>query len=180
VLTTSEYQIDRLSFVRDPGLIRPRYGLARSGAYFADRYRLRIPEWELDLVSEPLVAAPAHLFPIEYWSGPTRVAGTIGEQPVHGLGFHERTWVFTRDFELVDVLRQSLRHLPPEALGPGAAPPLALANLAWEVDAFLSHGGRAAARAHLIERLQPHVARLAAPYRAHLQTIVDDLLAALR
>jgi len=179
VLTTSEYQVDRLSFVRDPGHIRPRYGLSRRGGYFADRYRLRIPAWEIDLCSEPLVAAPAHAFPIEYWSGPTRIRGTVGEQPVRGVGFHERTWVFTRDFELVDVLRNTLRHLPQEALPPGAPEPLALANLAWEVDAFLSHGGRAAAREHLQQRIRPHLERLAEPHRAHALRILDDLLDAL-
>jgi len=179
VLTTSEYQVERLSFVRDPGVIRPRYPLTRGAGYLADRYRLRIPDWELDLTSEPLVAAPAHALPIEYWSGPARVQGTLGEQPVRGFGFHERTHVFARDFELVDVLRGSLRHLPAEALPAGSPAGPALANLAWEVDAFLSHGGRAAARTHLRTRLRPHLEQLAEPHRGHVLRILDDLVAAL-
>ena len=145
----------------------------------SDRYRLRVPAWELELTSAPLVAAPAHLFPIEYWSGPTRIEGTLGEQPLRGFGFHERTMVWTRDFELVEVLRATLRHLPADALPADSPTPLALANLAWEVDAFLSHGGRAAARDFLRSRLQPHLACLAAPHRDHVLQIYADLYAAL-
>jgi hypothetical protein len=51
---------------------------------------------------------------------------------------------------------------------------------AWEVDAFLSHGGRAAAREHLRTRLRPDVERLAEPHRSHVRQILDDLDAALQ
>lgn len=179
VVATSEFTVERRSFVRDPQLIRPRSRLTRGAQYMGDAYRLVVPAWELDVVSEPLVAAPAHVLPIEYWSGPTALAGTVGGRPVRGFGFNERTWAFTRDYELVDVLRATLRHLPAEAFPADSPGPLALADQAWEVDAFLSHGGRAAARAHLRERLHPHVAALTEPHRAHVAQIVADLEAAL-
>ncbi|MBX3026559.1 secreted hydrolase [bacterium] len=180
VVATSELTIERHSWVRDPGRVRPRSRLTRGAQYLADRYRLIVPAWELDVCSEPLVPAPAHVLPIEYWSGPTRVRGAVGGRPVRGLGFHERTWVFARDFELVDVLRGTLRHLPADAF-PAASPgPLALSDQAWEVDAFLSHGGRAAARAHLRNRLRPHVEALAEPHRGHVLRIMADLDATLR
>jgi hypothetical protein len=144
VLATTEFAIERMSFVRDPGHVRPRYPLTRGAKYFTDRYRLRVPAWDLDLVSEPLVPAPAHALPIEYWSGPTRVHGSMGGRFVQGFGFHERTFAFARDFELVDVLRGTLRHLPDDAFPPHLTPGArGLADLVWEVDAFLSHGGRA-------------------------------------
>lgn len=180
VLCTTEYELERTSFVRDPEQVRPSRPLTRGGKWMSDGYRLRVPAWELELTSAPLVPAPAHLFPIEYWSGPTRIAGTLGEQPLRGFGFHERTMVWTRDFELVDVLRATLRHLPADALPPHSPPPLTLADLVWEVDAFLSHGGRAAAREHLRTRVQPHLERLAAPHREHVLEICADLDAALR
>ncbi|MFN8640878.1 MAG: secreted hydrolase [Candidatus Binatia bacterium] len=179
VVATSEFTVERQSWVRDPGLVRPRSRLTRGPQYLADRYRLLIPAWELDVVSTPLVPAPAHVLPIEYWSGPTRIAGTVGGRPVRGLGFNERTWVFARDFELVDVLRGTLRHLPADAFPAGSPGPQALADQAWEIDAFLSHGGRAAARAHLRDRLRPHVERLAEPHRSHVRQIVADLESAL-
>ena len=43
--------------------------------YFPHRYRLRVPEWEMDVEAEPLVDAPAHRLPIEYWTGPVRIHG---------------------------------------------------------------------------------------------------------
>jgi predicted secreted hydrolase len=179
VLSTTEFDVTRLSYVRDPGVVRPSTPLGRGPKYLADRYRLRIPSWQTELFSEPLVAAPAHAFPIEYWSGPTRIQGSVAGRPVQGFGFHERTHVFTRDFELVDVLRGTLRHLPEAAFPAGSPGPLGLANLVWEVDAFLSHGGRADARHHLRARVCPHLERLGEPHRAHVLQIADDLEAAL-
>lgn len=179
VLATSEFDVERLSFVRDPGAVRPMYALTRGAKYFADRYRLRVPAWELELFSEPLVAAPAHGLPIEYWSGPTRVEGSMAGRAVRGFGFHERTFAFTRDFELVDVLRKTLRHLPESAFPPGSASGRELGDQVWEVDAFLSHGGRADARYHLRTRVRPLLERLAEPARAHVLQIADDLDATL-
>ena len=179
VLATTEFEIDRLSFVRDPRIVRPMHALGRGAAYFADRYRLRVPAWELDLCSEPLVPAPAHALPVEYWSGPTRVQGTVAGRAVRGFGFHERTLAFTRDFELVDVLRATLRHLPDDALPPGSRGALWLADLVWEVDAFLSHGDRAGARDHLRRRARPLLAGLSEPARAHVLQIADDLAQSL-
>ena len=172
---TTEFTIERLSFVRDPGDVPPRYPLTRGAKYFTDRYRLQVPAWGLEVESEPLVAAPAHLLPIEYWSGPTRVRGRMGGRSVNGFGFHERTFVLARDFELVDVLRATLRHLPEGAFPAGSPGPLGLANLVWEVDAFLSHGGRRAAREHLHGRVRPWLEQLAEPHRAHTLQILGDL-----
>ena len=179
VLATTEFEIERLTFVRDPGAIRPRLAVSRDPKYFTDVYRLRIPAWEIDVTSEPLVAAPAHDFPIEYWSGPTRLCGTMAGRPVGGLGFHERTLPFTRDFELVEVLRSSLRHLPPGAFPPDGPTSAAAADLVWEIDGFLSHQDRAGARRYLATRIRPVVERLADRHRVHLRQIVDDLDARL-
>jgi hypothetical protein len=174
-LATTEYELDRLTFVRDPGLVRPRFGLTGGPRYFTDSYRLRIPAWDLDVRSDPLVSAPAHAFPIEYWSGPTRLRGTMAGQPVGGFGFHERTLVFARDFELVDVLRDSVRHLAPEAFlaaWPGAT---VAGNVVWELDAFLSHGDRAGARDWLVTRVRPLLDGLRPAWRNDLLAIVADL-----
>lgn len=176
---TTELTVERLSFVRDPGHVPPRYPLTRGPTYFADRYRLAIPAWELELESAPLVAAPAHALPIEYWSGPTRVRGRMAGQTVQGFGFHERTFVFARDFELVDVLRSTVRHLPPASLPAGTPGPLELANMVWEIDAFLSHGDRRGARRYLHDRVRPHLAQLAEPQRGALLQIAADLDQAL-
>lgn len=179
VLATTEFEIERLSFVRDPQIVRSRYRLTRGAQYMTDRYRLRIPAWDLDVFSEPLVAAPAHALPIEYWSGPTRIQGIMDGRGVRGFGFHERTLVFARDFELVDVLRQSLRHLPPAAFRAADCGPLELSNRVWEVDGFLSHGDRRGARRHLETRVRPDLERLDESCRAHILQILTDLLAAL-
>jgi len=178
VQATTEFAIERLSFVRDPGHVRPQYPLTRSAKYFADRYRLRVPAWELDVYSEPLVAAPAHALPIEYWSGPTRVRGSMQGRPVQGFGFHERTLAFARDFELVDVLRSTIRHLPADAFPVDSPGPIALADRVWEVDGFLSHRGRAQAREYLRAHVRPWLERLA-QQREHVLQILADLEALL-
>jgi hypothetical protein len=179
VLATTEFEIERHTFARDPRVIRPRLAITRGPKYFTDVYRLRIPAWELDVRSEPLVTAPAHDFPIEYWSGPTRLRGTMAGRPVEGIGFHERTLPFARDFELIEVLRESIRHLPPQAFPPDGPTPATAADLVWELDAFLSHHDRVAARRFLETRIRPVIDGLADRYRAHLRQIADDLDALL-
>ena len=166
--STTDFTVERMSFVRDPGVVVPRYPL-RGAKYFTDRYRLRIPAWDLDVVSEPLVAAPAHALPIEYWSGPTRIRGTLDGKPVTGFGFHERTLALSRDFELVDVLRSTLRHLRSDRL----------ADRVWEIDAFLGHGDNQGAVRYLDRRIRPEIASLPEVSRAAVATLVDDLRDAL-
>ena len=176
--STTDFEIEPLSFVRDPGTVQPRRALP-GARYFTDRYRLRIRGWRVDLVSEPLVATPAHLFPIEYWSGPTRLSGTLDGMAVSGFGFHERTLVWSRDFELVDVMRRTLRHLPAAAFASAGTSGAALANSVWEIDGFLSHGDQQGALRHLRTRVRPELDRLEEPHRSHLQTIADDTAEAL-
>jgi hypothetical protein len=97
---------------------------------------------------------------------------------VTGFGFHERTLPFARDFELVDVLRGSLRHLPADAF-PGGSSPSTAADLAWEIEALLARRDRAAARRYLRTRIVPILEQLADPHRTHLRQIATDLEAAL-
>ncbi|GIW40954.1 MAG: hypothetical protein KatS3mg076_1531 [Candidatus Binatia bacterium] len=175
VRNTTEIEVEWLSFVRDPRQVRPLARLTEGPAYFGDRYRLRVPAWGLELFSESIVPAPAHRLPIEYWSGPTRLRGSMEGRPVEGFGFYERTHVFARDFELVDVLRKSVRHLPESAVPRGALGPLEIANRVWEIDAFLSHGDRKGALRYLGEEVRPHLASVAEPYRGQLLTIARDL-----
>jgi hypothetical protein len=178
VASTTEFHLERRSFVRDPEIVMPRAPLEGT-KYFADRYRLRIPFWGLDLLSEPFVAAPGHAFPVEYWSGPTRLTGTLEGAPVSGFGFDERTRVYCRDFEIVEVLRDTLQHLPPAALPAGGPDGTALANLAWEIDAFIGDGEPQAAVRYLNARVRPVIEALVEPHRGHVRIIVDDAADAL-
>ena len=82
------------------------------------------------------------------------------------------------DFELVEVLRSSLRHLPPMSV-PDGPPAGALANRVWEIDAFLSHGNRVAARRYLASHIRPTLEQLHHSVRAHLLLVAADLDAAL-
>ena len=175
VLATTDFEVEPLSFVRDPGHVDPLFRLSRRPAWLVDRYRLRVPAWELDVVSEPLVPAPAHAFPIEYWSGPTRITGTRAGRAVAGFGFHERTRILFRDFELVEALRATLRHLPADAFPAGSPGAPTLGNRVWEVDAFLSRGAREEALAYLRAHVRPEIERLVPPHRDPPLALLDDL-----
>ena len=78
-LFVDDVATDILTYLRDPGLIEPLLadvqelaGRRSSIRYFFDAFRLRAPSLALDVVASPLVAAPAHHMPIDYFSGPTR------------------------------------------------------------------------------------------------------------
>ena len=69
-----------------------------------DRHRLTCRKLDLDLVGEPLVAAPAHALPLEYMEGPYWYCGTFRGEPVSGFAFYERSLALYRKWELADVL----------------------------------------------------------------------------
>jgi hypothetical protein len=173
--TTTDFRIERLSFVRDPRKVEPLLSLPGGARWFTDRYRLLVPSWDLDIVAEPIVPAPAHRLPIEYWSGPTRIAGTMDGRPVTGFGFHERTLALTRDFELVDMLRETVRRLPGEAAPEGGPAPSALADLVWRIDGFLGHRDAEGALRFLRDGVRPELEKIAPPHRGEILEMADDL-----
>jgi CrtC N-terminal lipocalin domain len=98
------------SYVRWPECIRTLVPPPAKARYLSDRHRLTSHKLDLDLTAEPLVAAPAHLLPLEYMAGPFRYEGTLRGEPVSGFAFYERSMALYRDWELVEVL---------EVAGPG-------------------------------------------------------------
>jgi hypothetical protein len=178
VASTTEFHLERRSFARDLQAGAAPYS-AEARKYFSDRYRLYVPSWSLDLVSEPLIAAPALELPMAYWNGSTRLAGTLDGVPVSGFGFDERTYALFRDFELVDVLRETLRRLPATALGACDLGPATLADRAWEIDGFIANGDPQGAIRHLNSEVRPALDVLAEPHRSHVLAIVDDAAGAM-
>ncbi|HET9892493.1 MAG TPA: lipocalin-like domain-containing protein [Mycobacterium sp.] len=103
------------SYVRWPEAIRPLVRPLAPARYMPDRHRITCATLQLDLIGEPLVAAPAHGLPIEYMEGPYRYHGTMWGNPVSGFAFNERSLALYRDWELVEVLSTTVASLtPPE------------------------------------------------------------------
>jgi predicted secreted hydrolase len=177
VRATTDFRVERLTFVRDPRLILPRKPLAPGGAFFTDRFHLTVREWELSVTAEPYVPAPAHEMPIEYWNGPVRLIGQMGGRPVSGFGFHERSKMWFRPHELVYTLRETLHHLP--ATGHAGVSPRALANRVWQCDVLLARGDRAGARQYLETHVAPGIALLGTPARDAAFDVYDALLESL-
>jgi hypothetical protein len=92
------------SYVRWPETVRPLVRPLAPARYMPDRHRITCATMQLDLIGEPLVAAPAHRLPIEYMEGPYRYRGTLWGKPVTGFAFNERSLALYRDWELVEVL----------------------------------------------------------------------------
>lgn len=99
-----DIEVTVTSYVRWPESVRPLVRPPVAARYMPDRHRLTSRKLDLDLVGEPLVAAPAHALPIEYMEGPYRYAGTLRGKPVSGFAFYERSLALYRDWELDDVL----------------------------------------------------------------------------
>ena len=180
---SDDYVVDNITYFRDPNLIEPLLGDAQSAVgirshirYFFDAFRLRVPSMLLDVVSTPLVAAPAHRMPVDYFSGPTRVEGTLNGQPVAGFGFHERTMPCWRPRQLIIVLRDSLLYLPPEAVASSPLTVEQLAALAWRVKPQIDRYRYHEAHRQLEERVRPALVPITEPHRSHLDRIVDDLV----
>jgi predicted secreted hydrolase len=104
------------SYVRWPETVRPLVHPPAPARYMPDRHRITCPTMKLDLLGEPLVAAPAHGLPIEYMEGPYRYQGTLGGRPVTGFAFNERSLALYRDWELVEVVATTVANIePPDA-----------------------------------------------------------------
>ncbi|MBM4244315.1 MAG: secreted hydrolase [Deltaproteobacteria bacterium] len=177
VRATTDFHVERLSFVRDPGHVKPMKALPSGTAFLTDRFHLTVRDWGLSVTAEPCVAAPAHGMPIEYWNGPIRVIGQMGGRPVSGFGFHERSKLWFRPHELVFVLRETLRHLP--ATGHHGPSPQAIANRVWQCDVLLARGDVAGARRYLEEQVAPALDALASGHRDAAIEVYDALLTAL-
>jgi hypothetical protein len=101
------------SYVRWPDSVRPLLPPLAQARFMPDRHRLTCATLQLDLIGEPMVAAPAHTLPIEYMEGPYRYHGTLRGKPVSGFGFYERSLALYRDWELIDVLATAVENLQP-------------------------------------------------------------------
>jgi hypothetical protein len=164
------------AFIRSPGVVRSLMMLSEGPRYFPYRYRLHVPEWEMDVHAEPFVDAPAHEFPIEWWTGPVRLTGTMFGKPVTGLGFDERSCPRVRGFELAQAIGIAAEHAP------GGDPERCrmLAYRAWEVEALALRGDAEAAARHLVANVEPLIAALPAALRPPLDALARDLLEVLR
>lgn len=156
------YDIDITTYLRDPGEIEPLLskpqmlaGIRSPIRYFFDAYRLRVPSLGLDVSSIPMVPAPAHTMPVDYFNGPTQLQGTMAGQPVRGYGFHERTLPLSRPRELLVVLRDSLLHLPPGDVDPPSSPQH-LADLAWQAKPLIDEDKPLPAASFLNSRFARH------------------------
>lgn len=110
-----DFEVTVSSYVRWPEAMRPLVRPLAPARYLPDRHRITCRSLQLDLIGEPLVAAPAHGLPIEYMEGPYRYRGTMWGKPVTGFAFNERSLALYRDWELVDVLSTTVASLaPPE------------------------------------------------------------------
>jgi predicted secreted hydrolase len=154
------------SYVRWPNSIRPLVRPLASTRFMPDRHRLRCASLQLDLTGEPLVAAPAHALPIEYMEGPYRYRGTLRGEPVSGFAFYERSLALYRDWELIDVLADTVEDLSP------ADPQLV--NLVDQVRPLVASGHRSEAR----KLLQTTLAELPSD-RAGARDVVEALIEVL-
>ena len=158
-------------FIRSPGIVRGRSMLTEGPRWFPHRYRLRAPEWDLDLRAEPLVDAPAHALPIEYWTGPVRIEGRFGDRSVSGWGFDERSRPWARGHELAQALRLTLEHA--ESLEEERRNQLAYR--CREIEALALRGDPAAAAEHAGRHIQPWMSLL----DSKAQALAQDLLVSL-
>jgi len=171
---TPHVDLELLEFIKSPGIVRGRQLLTDGPRYFPYRYRLRAPELGMDVWSEPWVDAPAHQLPIEYWTGPVSLTGTLFDAPVTGFGFDERSLPRIHGHEIAEALRLTVEHT--DGLAPETK--ALLAYRAWEVES-LALRDTAAAHAHVTAHVQPLLADLPAGVRERVTGIVRDLVSVL-
>jgi predicted secreted hydrolase len=151
------------SYVRWPNSVRPLVRPPAPARYMPDRHRITCATLQLDLIGEPLVAAPAHALPIEYMEGPYRYHGTLWGKPVTGFAFNERSLALYRDWELIEVLATTVANVEP--------PDSKLQTMVDQVVPLVAAGRRSAA----VELLS----KVSAGQTGMLATVLEDLIAVL-
>ena len=151
-----DFDVAVSSYVKWPDSVRPLVRPPVLARWMPDRHRITCPTMQLDIVGEPLVAAPAHGLPIEYMEGPYRYHGTMWGEPVSGFAFNERSLALYRDWELLDVLA----NMAPD-----------LEAVVDDVRRLVASGRRGEAR----EVLQ----KARSDQEGELATLFDDLIAVL-
>ncbi len=154
------------SYVRWPNAVRPLVRPPAPARYMPDRHRITCATMQLDLVGEPLVAAPGHGLPIEYMEGPYRYHGTLRGEPVSAFAFYERSLALYRDWELTDVLATTVANAEPR--DPGRQ---ALKDVVDQVVPLVVSGRRGRAL-ELLTKVHPG-------QEEPLATILQDLITAL-
>jgi hypothetical protein len=158
-----DVEVEISSYVRWPDAVRPLVRPPAPARYMPDRHRITCATLQLDLIGEPLVAAPAHGLPIEYMEGPYRYHGTLWGKPVSGFAFNERSLALYRDWELVEVLATTVANVEPPAPD--------LRTLVDQLVPLVASGRRGEA-VELLNGVPP-------VQNDALATIIDDLVAVL-
>jgi hypothetical protein len=171
---------ENLSYVRTENHpVKPLLPSRSDVLYFPNRHRLSSATLDLQIEADPIVNAPLLAFPVEYMHGPVWLSGTMAGQPIKGIGSFELTLHLYRDFELVTVLSDSVKHLPVAAILPSTTPVDAIleniALLAKAVDSEVPSSALVIANG----KLRDELLSLAQPYSSDMLQILDDLVAAI-
>ena len=171
---------ENLSYIRvEDHPVKPLLPARSKVLYYPSRHRLTSAALQLELEVEPIVHAPLLAFPVEYMHGPAWLRGSLAGEPIEGVGSFELTLHLYRDFELVTVLSDSVKHLPAAAILPESIPVADILNTVVRLDAAVARGESSAASAIADGPLRTELLTLAEPYRGDMLQIVDDLVAAL-
>jgi hypothetical protein len=174
--STTEVVIEPINFIKSPGIVRSLLMITKGPRWFPHGYRMRVPEWDLDVTATPLVDVPAHHLRIEYWTGPVRLEGKVFGETVNGFGFDERCRPYVRNFELTEVLRILISNredgTPEERR--------ALIYRLSEVEALCLRGDPHVALAYLERRVAPLLSTQPEAMQHALEPVLEDLRHLLR
>lgn len=171
---------ENLSYVRTENHpIKPLMPARSDVLYFPDRHRLSSASLDLEVEVEPIVTAPLLAFPVEYMHGPVLLSGTLAGHPIKGIGSFEMTLHLYRDFELVGVLLDSVKHLPAAAALPTTTPVAAILETVNRVGSAVDSGDLALARTTAEGPLREQLMTLAEPYRSEMLQILEDFISVI-
>jgi hypothetical protein len=131
------------------------------------------------LEADPIVTAPLLAFPVEYMHGPALLSGKMAGQPIKGIGSFELTLHLYRDFELLTVLSDSVKHLPVAAILPSTTPVADILTSIAQARNAVDSDDAPAARLTADGRLREQLLTLAEPHRSQMLQILDDFIAAM-
>ncbi|KAF3919239.1 hypothetical protein AA313_de0207650 [Arthrobotrys entomopaga] len=146
--------------------------------YIATEHIVRSTSLGMELQGTYVQETPAIYLVIEYFEGPIAWNGTYNGESVTGIGIFESTYALYRDWELTEVLYNSLTHLPDASFGSESKSQMLqiVAGLRQYVSSNLLQDNRAMARSYIIGTIIPALQTMSASSdKSNMLAIAADL-----
>lgn len=179
-----DIEVEYISYAKWPRSTFPTIDPAPSpNMWLPSSHIIRVPSLGLELSCTYFIPVPAVRMPIEYFEGPATWQGTFNGSAISGVGIFESTLGLYHDWELAQVLTNSVSHLPSTSFASASSQNATIA-IVDGINKYLFYGesdsDRKSGLYYIYNDIVPALPNITSSADlAYITDIVDDLEAAI-